>query len=245
MIDLVLSGRNLFILFILLSGTYLQPLLPCNTTRFMKDSKLIRHMLGFFTLLFFVVVSDTEFDKHMALGTILVTSVIIYAWFILSSKMTANWWFILSILLGALYLINLYEDRQTHEDPDTKRFLSSTKEWILGGSLALTIVGFFIYLGEKKLDYRGKFNYSDFFLGTTECKGTPTNIPYLTSLQAAFFEAPGSRGGQKGGGGGGGGVDDLEMMARTMSGGGGGGGGGGVSSSTFDPFTPPPPSQLV
>lgn len=205
MIDLILSGRNLFILFLLLSGNYLQPLLPCNTTKFMKESKLVRHMLGFFTLLFFVVVSDSEFDKHMPLGTILVTAAIIYIWFILSSKMTANWWFALAILLGSLYLINLYEDRATKEDPEMKKFLASVKDWILGSSMVITLVGFIIYLGEKKLDYRGKFNYSDFFLGTTECKGTPTNIPYMTSLQAAFLEAPGSGSGsgssrQRGGG---------------------------------------------
>ena len=191
MLDLIFSGRNVFVLFLVLAGGFLQPLFPCNTTKLFMESKLLRHLVGFFTLIFFVVVSDTEIDDYMPLGTILMASVVIYAWFLLASKMTANWWLILVALLGGMYLIDLYEDRQKREDPEIKKTLSVAKNWMVGGSLLLTAIGFLIYLGEKKLDYRGKFNYSDFFWSTPACKGTPTSRPYWTSFQAAFLEPPG------------------------------------------------------
>ena len=191
MIDLIFSGRNVFILFLVLAGGFLQPLFPCNTTKLFTESKLLRHILGFFTLIFFVVVSDTELDDYMPLGTILSTSAVIYLWYLLASKMTANWWLVLVVLLGSLYIINLYEERQKKEDPVIAAHLATAKNVILGSSLFITLIGFIIYLGEKKLDYRGKFNYSDFFLSTPACKGTPTVLPYWTSFQAAFMEPPG------------------------------------------------------
>ena len=191
MIDLLFSGRNVFILFLVLAAGFLQPLFPCNTTKLFTESKPIRHLLGFFTLIFFVVVSDTELDEYMPLGTILATSAVIYLWFLIASKMTANWWLLLIVLLGALYIIDLYEEREKKEGPDVAANLALAKKVILGASMLLTAVGFLIYLGEKKLDYKGKFNYTDFFLSTTSCKGTPTNLPYWTSLKAAFMEVPG------------------------------------------------------
>jgi hypothetical protein len=191
MIDLIFSGRNVFILFLVLAGGFLQPLFPCNTTKLFTESKILRHLVGFFTLIFFVVVSDTELDDYMPLGTILTTSVVIYFWYLIASKMTANWWLVLIALLATLYIIDLYEERQKKEDPVIAAHLVTAKNVILGTSLFVTLVGFLIYLGEKKLDYKGKFNYSDFFLSTPQCKGTPTSVPYWTSFQAAFMEPPG------------------------------------------------------
>ena len=190
MIDLIFSGRNVFILYLVLAGGFLQPLFPCNTTKLFTDSPLLRHLVGFFTLIFFVVITDTELDDYMPLGTTLATAALIYLWFIVSSKMTANWWFGLIFLLGCLYMIDLYEERQKKEDPRVARFLTTANNVILGASLFLTLVGFLIYVGEKKLDYKGKFSYSTLLLSTPSCKLTPNIQPYWTSLKAAFQEVP-------------------------------------------------------
>jgi hypothetical protein len=128
-----------------LAGGFLQPLFPCNTTKLFTESKTLRHILGFFTLIFFVVVSDTEIDDYMPLGTILLVSALIYAWFLFASKMTANWWLVLVALLGGLYLIDLYETRQKKEDPVVAGNLATAKKVILGASLFITAIGFLIF----------------------------------------------------------------------------------------------------
>jgi hypothetical protein len=198
MIDMIFSGRNLFMMMLLLSMNFIQPLLPCNTTRTLQQSSLIRHIIGFFVLMFFVVTVDSELDSYLPLGTLFATTFLIYAWFMVASKMTANWWITLFALLGLLYLINMYEDKDSM-DVDLVEYLRVAKDWILGLSVFITAVGFVIYVGEKKLDYRTKFNYGEFFFSTdTSCKGTPNIQPYMKSFQAAFFEPPGTK--QSGGG---------------------------------------------
>lgn len=195
MIDLIFSGRNLFILYLVLAGAYLQQLLPCNTSRFFMDNMWIRHILGFLTLIFFVVVTDTELDDYMPFGTVVATSIIIYFWFLISSKMTANWWMALVLLLGTLYIMDIYDERQIVQDPR----LGMVKNGIIGLSLVLTLFGFLIYVGEKKLDYKSKFDYGTLLLGTTKCQGTPNNRAYGDSLHAAFFMTPTSSSKQMGG----------------------------------------------
>jgi hypothetical protein len=147
---------------------------------------LIRHILGFLTLIFFVVVTDTEIDGYIPLGTILSVSAVIYLWFLFSARMTANWWIVLMFLLAALYLIDLYETREKSLAADTLEKIDTAKKGIIGASLVTTLFGFLIYVGEKKLEFRGDFDYVKFFLGKEKCSNTPSNMSYWEALKAAF-----------------------------------------------------------
>ena len=223
MLNQFFSGRNLFILFVALSANFLQPLLPCNTTKHMAESKFLRYFLGFVVMIFFVVVTDTaEIDGILPLGTILTTSAVLYAWFIVASKMTANWWYVLVLLFGGLYLINLYEDRHLYKADRAETF-ATVKGWLLGSSAVLTVLGCLIYVGERKIKYKGKFNFGEFLFGDPSCKGNTMPVEYLTALKAAFMDVGSSSSGQRGGGG------EFQMSGGFQSGGGG-----------VDPFLPPP-----
>lgn len=186
MIDMVFSGRNVFILYLVLAGSFLQPLFPCHSTRLISDSMIIRHILGFLTLIFFVVVTDTELDDYMPLGTVLAVSAAIYVWFILSSRMTGNFWLALVFLLAALYIIDLYESRQKKEDPRVAETLGLVKNGIIAAGVIITLLGVVLYIGEKKLEYKKTFSYLTFFLGTPVCRDTVSRVSYKQSLIAAF-----------------------------------------------------------
>ena len=189
MIDLIFSGRNLFILYLVLAGRFLNPLMPCNTSRIVSDSIVAHHIIGFFTLLFLIVVTDTDVDNYVPFGTVLLTAAIIYAWFILSSRMTANWWIALVALLGGIYLLDFYQEKAKTMLPD----IDLAKTVMLGASVLITLIGFLIYVGEKKLDYKSKFDYGTLLLGTLKCQNTPNIRPYSESLYAAFFMTPTSK----------------------------------------------------
>ena len=186
MLDLVFSGRNVFILYLVLAGSFLQPLFPCHSTSLIGNSMLIRHILGFLTLIFFVVVTDTEIDGYIPLGTIIAVSTAIYTWFLFSARMTANWWLALMFFLAALYLIDLYETREKSLSADTLHKIDIAKKGLIGTSLVTTLFGFLIYVGEKKLEFRGDFDYVKFFLGKEKCSNTPSGASYWEALKAAF-----------------------------------------------------------
>jgi ABC-type uncharacterized transport system permease subunit len=136
--------------------------------------------MGFITLMLLCVAANSELDDYMPLGTLFASAVVVYFWFLIASKMTANWWVVVAALLAAIYFVDLYQEE--NEDLGIKNIL-------VGLALAVTSVGFLIYVGEKKLDYKSKFDYGTLLFGTS-CKGTPNIQPYWKSLGAAFMEAP-------------------------------------------------------
>jgi hypothetical protein len=186
MLDLVFSGRNVFVLYLVLAGSFLQPLFPCHSTRLIGNSMLIRHLLGFLTLIFFVVVTDTEIDDYLPMGTLLAVSAVIYFWFLISSRMSANWWVGLVFVLAALYMVDLYDTRAKDVTPEHEKWIDRVKKGLIGTGLLTTLVGFLIYVGEKKLEFRGDFNYLTFFLGKETCSNTPSSATYAQALAAAF-----------------------------------------------------------
>lgn len=186
MMDLVFSGRNVFILYLVLAGSFLQPLFPCHSTRLIGNSMVIRHILGFLTLIFFVVVTDTEMDDYLPLGTVLAVSSVIYFWFLISSRMSANWWIGLVFLLATLYLVDLYDTRAKDIDAQKKKWVGWVKQGLIGAGLLTTLFGFLIYVGEKKLEFRKDFNYVTFLLGKETCSNTPSTVSYAQALTAAF-----------------------------------------------------------
>ena len=188
MIHHIFSGYNLFALYLALAAVFLQPLLPTSSTKWLMESQELRHLLGFCTLFFLTLVSDTELDSFLPFGTTLVTTAIVYLWFLVASKMTANWWLLLVVLLGGLYLVELYQERQKKEIPE----LTKAKSIILGSSLLATLFGFLIHVGEKKTELKSRFNWPVFLFGPSESKDAPkVPVSYWKMLEAAFQKAPG------------------------------------------------------
>jgi hypothetical protein len=54
-------------------------------------------------------------------------------------------------------------------------------------TLILIFIGFFVYLGQKKYEYKNKFSYTVFLFGVTKCKNTIDNdLSIKKSLQYLF-----------------------------------------------------------
>ena len=54
-------------------------------------------------------------------------------------------------------------------------------------TLILVFIGFFIYLGQKKYEYKNKFSYITFLFGSYKCKNTIDNdLPISKSIQYIF-----------------------------------------------------------
>ena len=190
--NLMFSGRYLFLLYIALSFNYLTPLIPCSTTRLINDSMAVRHLIAFVAIVFLSVLSDSDFGDFKDIIPILVSCVFVYAWFMISAKMTANWWIPLVLLLAGLYILNMYREHVTVLTKDLEHYLDYAEYAGIALSALITFFGFIIYVGEKKIDYRGKFDYTTLILGTATCKNTPSKVSYVDSLKAAFMVPPGS-----------------------------------------------------
>lgn len=182
------ESTTLVAAFLVLATTLLQPLIPCHSARYIRDSLLLRHSLGFLVMLFFFANITRDLDDPRLLALTGAT----YGGFLVMSRLSAAWWVALILLLAAMYLVHLFAIRNV--DVVTKWADEGWPiDWVqpvLQGTAALvTVVGFLVYVGEKKLKMGESFNYADLLFGADGC-GVPTTTPDWTrALTAAFTDA--------------------------------------------------------
>ena len=184
---LFFTGRNLLVLYLLLAGPLLDSILPCHAKRLINSSMYIRHGLGYLTLLFFVVILDEFTDSIKSVPRILAICAFIYAWFIISSKMTGGTWLILIGVLALMYAVDLYTSRIKNPSEELELWESRANTALLVIAGSVTAIGFLAYMGQKKLEYGKAFDYLTFIVGKESCSDTISSVPFFKSLRSAFI----------------------------------------------------------
>lgn len=105
----------------------------------------------------------------------------------MSTRVHLSVWIGLIILLGTIYLLQLFEtnlkEKKQSSNATTIENIQLTKKILTYLSLAITIIGFIIYLGEKKLEYADKFSIVTFILGNPKCKGFTPNYSVSNNIK--------------------------------------------------------------
>jgi len=193
--ELLFYSTAIFVFILIISGNYLGELLPCRVQHFIRHNMIFRHFFGFLTLVFFVVLTLPKLFNQ----DILLISILLYAYFIILSKTYYVFWIIIVSIFGFIfvttaYLENKSDKKESKGEEDTK---GKAKEesvyikyirYVAGITIMIsTVLGFLIYLGNKKREYGKNFHYMDFLLGKPECSDTPVPIKsYWNEILYAF-----------------------------------------------------------
>jgi len=185
----------IFTFFLLICADSTSSLFPCHVRRVLENNLILKHAMVYLTITFLIVLLENIPDKN--LYKIFSVSFFLYVIFIFISK--AEYGFFISILIITAIIYILYLKR---EELAKKEELASKKEKeelakkhdliikINNGLIIvvfiLTIIGFFVYMGRKKFEYKNNFSYLTFIFGKVECKGTSSKIDYLTSVKHLF-----------------------------------------------------------
>jgi hypothetical protein len=153
-----------FVLYLIISSNFLAQLFSCRLQELLNSSMFVKHLIGYMTLLFFVVLSSEE--GHSVSHSLL-SSLLIYFIFWISTRISFGCFVVFILLTASLYIINLY---QKNSNEKRNKRLETTKEVIYWLGLAVLIVGFVLYWVEKKIEYTNKFSFTTFILGKPMCK---------------------------------------------------------------------------
>lgn len=191
------NGFYLALVYLVISGNYLGNLFGCRVQLLFRENMWIKHLLGFFTAYFLIVLS-TPPEGYDAKQT-LVFAALIYLWFFLTTKMHVRMWIPMILVLLTSYGIYTYTKQQksqhVSEDGATEGAEGDAEldirlqqiqavATLLG--VILTLVGVVAYYGEKKIEYEELFDAQKFWLGVPECKFESPTVSVGESLLAAF-----------------------------------------------------------
>ena len=196
-----LIDSNLFLVFtfiLIVSANFLAQTFPCRLQYILNHNMAVKHLFGFFTMIFFVVLSSVKEYKNIL--DILKKSFFLYILFILITKCHIHLFFIILLLLGTTYIVDIVKQQEIESNESSKQEESSKEEsskkkvsmydniiYILYVLIIIFIItGVLLYMGEKKIEYKKNFDYITFFLGKSSCKGKTPNINLIESLKHAF-----------------------------------------------------------
>ena len=189
--EFINASISVFVLLLIISGNFLGELMPCRVREELSSNMVLKHFLGYLTLVFFAIV--TVFKSSSM--NILLLSALVYIYFIVLSKTNWRFWIVIVFLLGICYIIHVMGLTINKDDiKEDNKTLSTVMDNILPTvqlsfvmlALFLTFIGSIIYMGNKKKEYGKDFSYMYFFLGKPECRGKSPNTKLLDDLKYAF-----------------------------------------------------------
>lgn len=180
----------IMIFYLLIFGNYVAELLPCKLQAFISKSIIARHIIGFFTLMFFVVLSERSFiSGQLSITEILGKTLIVYMIFLISSRSDVLFWSIGTGLLLVYYVIDLYEkEHPDDKDSETGETLKLVLKILGPLILSVYIMGCVVYLGEKRNEFGKNFQLRKFFMGRPYCRGiSPKVEPLFTRFLRGLY----------------------------------------------------------
>lgn len=185
----------IFIFILIITSNFLAELFPCRIQMLLKGNIFIKHLCGFLTLLFFAVLVDPS--KQTNFNKMLLSSGILYIIFLVLINTNKTFFLVSLIILGLLYILNLKKIEISNELTEKEEIEKSNEmvniQYIDYANKALmvifgicTTIGFFVYMGEKKLEYKNDFNYVTFLFGKGECRKNSPTVSFTKALQIAF-----------------------------------------------------------
>lgn len=197
----ILLNTNLFSIFIfilIVSANFLAEVFPCRLQYALRNNMVLKHIFGFFTMIFFVALS-TNSNKDILI--IMQNSFFLYILFILISRTHIYSFYFILLFLAIAYIINLMKQNNENDKKDSNEKDSNEKQskeeqnYILDNSddityflyigvLIVIFIGVLLYMGEKKIEYKNNFNYFTFFIGKAHCKEESPKINFINAMKA-------------------------------------------------------------
>ena len=185
----------IFTFFLLICADSTSNLFPCQLRRVLDNNLILKHMMVYLTITFLIVLLENIPDK--SLYKIFSVSFYLYLIFILISKTEYGFFVPILIITAIVYILYLKREelkkQQESASKNEKEEIEKRHNLIIKINniliiiiLILTVIGFFVYMGRKKYEYKNNFNYLTFIFGKIECQGTVSKTDYATSLKHLF-----------------------------------------------------------
>jgi hypothetical protein len=167
--------KGVFVLYLIVSCNFLAKLFSCKTQLLLESNMYVKHLIGFFTLFFFIIFTqsiDTK-DEYIFFKKIY-AAVVLYLIFLASTKTKGLYLYLFIFLIGSSFILTSYID--TLDKTKFKERIKKIDNIInifYRLSIIILILGVISYTIEKKKEYKNNWDTFKFIFGTTSCKNDP------------------------------------------------------------------------
>lgn len=185
----------LLIIYLIIAGNYTGDLFSCSVQR-MLDNIYFKHLISFSTLIVFVIYTEVSNPvQSLLIGSML------YIWFLITTRIDFIYILALGVCLFLMYFFYKLDDwleqadkGELYDDDDNnsymynilKRYRESyieIRDVLFYMSISITLIGFFVYLGRKSIEYEREWSWFKFFEGSIHCKGDGDSTKTYSQIQ--------------------------------------------------------------
>jgi predicted cobalt transporter CbtA len=168
-----------FAFYLIIFCNFTPELMGCRLQTVLRESMVAKHAIGLLLMLFLVVLASPD-NADMKLLQNVGIAVVAYVTYLMTTRISLPLVVLVLALLVATYVLGIRKKRVQDtpgDDHETKaRRLHLMQNVLIGGILAITVVGFILYFLEKRAEYGSRFSYHKFVVGNVRCrKFTPTS----------------------------------------------------------------------
>lgn len=150
------SPKSIFVLYLIISGNFLANFFGCRTQEAFSTNMWLKHLLGFMTLYFFVVLVDSKSKLSDSPTQQFGFSILFYLLFLLTTRMDYKWWLAMILGLAIVYTMQVYKEHEKTEE-ELRQQINQYQTYIVYVLVVVLVVGVIVYYGKKKIKYRRRF----------------------------------------------------------------------------------------
>jgi hypothetical protein len=168
----IVSKLSIFLFII--AGNYVGDIYSCGIRNFMKEYMFVKHIIGFFIMLFFVGLVQEKLNITQRISQ----SFILYFWFIFIMRAPTIITMTAIFIICIIYVIDLYisdlktklqENKEINEENNKLiNQYTNINNFLFVISFLISIIGTSIYIYILKRNLGNKFNIITFLLGTRD-----------------------------------------------------------------------------
>lgn len=190
---------KLSIFLFIIAGNYAGDLYSCGLRHFFNEYMILKHIIGFFIMLFFVGLIQEE----LTLNTKILQSLILYVWYVLIMRAPTIITLITIILICIIFLLNVYiqelknnsqSNKENDNNNDNKEnnskitYYQNIANILFIISFFISLIGTIIFVLLLKNNLGAKFNIYKFILGSRDQECFTEEIYKIFKSNPLFFE---------------------------------------------------------
>ena len=170
-------GHIILLTYIIIASNYCTNLFSKGLKEAIENNRMLQHLILLILIMSLIIISGNSNTVQVTKNeqfNIVIMSLLIYVWFILTTKLNIAWNIGIIILLAIYFL---YESKQKSDNNQTlndklvpenvKLELYKTyveqQQYVMMTIFGITLIGTFLYSNEQSVQYGGGFSYSKFF----------------------------------------------------------------------------------
>ena len=165
-----------FAIYLIIACNFIGELFGCKFRQALQESMLLKHLFGFLTFTFLVILIGVDISNIKNLISAIIFSVIFYIWFVLTTKTHIYITTIVLLIFFTMYILTFrIKELEKNKNLNNKEIekIKKINNILLLVAFIITIIGVINYLILKKREFekrKQKFSYLTFLIGKSNCR---------------------------------------------------------------------------